>query len=72
MIQSFPIPRLTYLHPREDGETVIHGTQLTCGSILDRIDAGDSIDGLVAEYGAAIPRAAFVEAISHARSQLEK
>ncbi len=59
-----------YLESRADilgGEPVIKGTRITCRSVLGRIEDGDTIDDLCAEYDS-IPRAAFEAAIRYART----
>ena len=59
-----------HLDSRDDvlgGEPVIKGTRITCRSVLGKVEAGDTIDDLIADYPE-IPREAFEAAVTYAKT----
>lgn len=59
-----------HLESRDDvlgGEPVIKGTRITCRSVLGKVEAGDTIDDLIADYPE-IPREAFEAAVTYAKT----
>ena len=62
--------RDAYLESRKEvfgGEPVIKGTRITCRSVLGKLQGGETINDLIADYPG-IPRKAFEAAVTYAKT----